>query len=55
MYCLMCAQACEAAAYLEKLPNRMRKLAERHNARKQKSKGDTAPFAWVFDRPVEVL
>ncbi|WIA20090.1 hypothetical protein OEZ85_005949 [Tetradesmus obliquus] len=48
-------EACEAAAYLEKLPDRMRRLAERHNTRKQKSKGDAAPFAWVFDRPVELL
>jgi hypothetical protein len=49
------AQACEAAAYLDKLPDRMRKLAECHNARKQKNKGQTSPFAWVFDRPVELL
>jgi hypothetical protein len=49
------AQACEAAAYLEKLPDRIRKLAERSNARKQKNKGQTSPFAWVFDRPVELL
>lgn len=48
-------QACEAADYLVKMPDRIRKLAERSNARKQKNKGQTSPFAWVFDRPVELV
>lgn len=48
-------EACEAADYLVKMPDRIRKLAERSNARKQKNKGQTSPFAWVFDRPVELV
>lgn len=48
-------QACEAAGYLVKQPDRIRKLAERTNARKQKNKGAESPFAWVFDRPVELV
>lgn len=48
-------EACEAAEYLTKLPDRIRKLSERAAARKQKTKGTTANFAWVFDRPVELV
>lgn len=48
-------QACEAAEYLVKLPDRIRKLSERAAARKQKTKGATANFAWVFDKPVELV
>eukprot|EP00882_Tetradesmus_deserticola_P000899 GHRQ01000976.1.p1 GENE.GHRQ01000976.1~~GHRQ01000976.1.p1 ORF type:complete len:396 (+),score=153.60 GHRQ01000976.1:1140-2327(+) len=48
-------EACEAAEYLTKMPDRIRKLTERSMARKQKSKGQTSPFAWVFDRPVELV
>jgi acyl-[acyl-carrier-protein] desaturase len=51
----LCSQACEAAEYLTKLPDRIRKLSERAAARKQKTKGTTANFAWVFDRPVELV
>lgn len=52
---LLLSQACEAAEYLTKLPDRIRKLTERANARKAKSKGQTSPFSWVFDRPVELV
>lgn len=52
---LLVPQACEAAEYLVKLPDRIRKLSERAAARKQKSKGSMANFAWVFDRPVELV
>lgn len=48
-------QACEAAEYLVGLPNRVRKLTERAHARKQKHQGETSPFAWVFDRPVQLV
>lgn len=48
-------QACEAAEYLTKLPDRIRKLSERAAARKQRTKGAKANFAWVFDRPVELV
>lgn len=48
-------QACEAADYLTKLPDRIRKLNERAMARKQKQKGTQSAFAWVFDRPVELV
>lgn len=48
-------QACEAAEYLTKLPDRIRKLSERAAARKQKTKGTKANFSWVFDRPVELV
>jgi acyl-[acyl-carrier-protein] desaturase len=48
-------QACEAADYLTKLPDRIRKLNERAMARKQKQKGTQGAFAWVFDRPVELV
>lgn len=48
-------QACEAAEYLTKLPDRIRKLSERAAARKARTKGTTANFAWVFDRPVELV
>lgn len=48
-------QACEAADYLVKLPDRIRKLSERAVARKQKTKGQTAKFSWVFKEPVELV
>eukprot|EP00879_Flechtneria_rotunda_P012149 GHRR01012689.1.p1 GENE.GHRR01012689.1~~GHRR01012689.1.p1 ORF type:complete len:232 (+),score=65.15 GHRR01012689.1:1155-1850(+) len=48
-------EACEAADYLVKLPDRIRKLTERANARKQKSKGQSTPFSWVFDREVTLV
>eukprot|EP00878_Enallax_costatus_P000497 GHUV01000591.1.p1 GENE.GHUV01000591.1~~GHUV01000591.1.p1 ORF type:complete len:400 (+),score=116.39 GHUV01000591.1:200-1399(+) len=48
-------EACEAAEYLVKQPDRIRRLAERTNARKQKNKGQMGAFAWVFDRPVELV
>ncbi len=53
--CLRPPQACEAAEYLIKLPDRIRKLTERQNARKAKTKPAPAPFSWVFDRPVDLL
>lgn len=48
-------EAADAQQYLISMPNRIRKLAERSKVRKQKSKGQTSPFAWVFDRPVELV
>lgn len=48
-------EACDAAEYLTKLPDRIRKLNERAQARKQKLKGTTSNFSWVFDRPVELV
>ena len=43
-------EAAEAQEYLVKLPERIRKLAERANARKKK--GQTANFSWIFNRQV---
>lgn len=37
-----------------KLPDRIRKLTERANARKTKLKRVDQPFAWVFERPVQL-
>lgn len=48
-------EAAEAQDYLVKLPDRIRKLTERANARKQKSRGQEAAFSWVFDRPVQLV
>jgi len=48
-------QACEAADYLMKLPDRIRKLTERAQARKAKNKVQTSNFSWVFDRPVSLI
>eukprot|EP00199_Chlamydomonas_sp_CCMP681_P002230 CAMPEP_0119103992 /NCGR_PEP_ID=MMETSP1180-20130426/2318_1 /TAXON_ID=3052 ORGANISM="Chlamydomonas cf sp, Strain CCMP681" /NCGR_SAMPLE_ID=MMETSP1180 /ASSEMBLY_ACC=CAM_ASM_000741 /LENGTH=399 /DNA_ID=CAMNT_0007088635 /DNA_START=42 /DNA_END=1241 /DNA_ORIENTATION=- len=42
--------AAQAQEYLMKLPNRIRKLAERAEGRKKK--GMTANFSWIFDREV---
>jgi acyl-[acyl-carrier-protein] desaturase len=55
LHVLRVPQACDAAEYLVKLPDRIRKLSERAAARKQKTKGAMANFAWVFDRPVELV
>ncbi len=43
-------EAAEAQEYLVKLPDRIRKLAERANARKKK--GSTSTFSWIFNREV---
>jgi len=43
-------EAAEAQEYVMKLPDRIRKLAERAGARKKK--GATAKFSWVFEREV---
>ena len=43
-------EAAEAQEYLIKLPDRIRKLTERANARKKK--GVTANFSWIFNRQV---
>jgi len=43
-------EAAEAQEYLVKLPDRIRKLAERAQARKKK--GMTANFSWIFNREV---
>jgi acyl-[acyl-carrier-protein] desaturase len=43
-------EAAEAQEYVVKLPDRIRKLAERAQARKKK--GATAKFSWVFEREV---
>lgn len=48
-------QAADAQQYLISMPNRVRKLAERANVRKQRQKGSTSPFAWVFDREVQLV
>jgi acyl-[acyl-carrier-protein] desaturase len=48
-------EACEAAEYLMKLPDRIRKLTERAQARKAKSKVQTSNFSWVFDRSVSLI
>ncbi|KAI8463447.1 MAG: stearoyl-ACP-desaturase [Monoraphidium minutum] len=46
--------AAAAQEYLVKLPDRIRKLAERSNARKSKVKPVRAQFSWVFNRAVDV-
>ena len=43
-------EAAEAQEYLVKLPERIKKLAERAQARKKK--GMTASFSWIFNREV---
>lgn len=43
-------EAAEAQEYLVKLPDRIRKLAERAQARKKK--GAVANFSWIFNREV---
>jgi len=43
-------EAAEAQEYLVKLPERIKKLAERAQARKKK--GMTANFSWIFNREV---
>ncbi|KAJ9514862.1 hypothetical protein QJQ45_028593 [Haematococcus lacustris] len=43
-------EAAEAQEYLVKLPDRIRKLAERSQVRKKK--GLTANFSWIFNREV---
>lgn len=43
-------EAAEAQEYLVKLPDRIRKLAERANARKRK--GQVSAFSWIFNREV---
>jgi acyl-[acyl-carrier-protein] desaturase len=48
-------EAADAQQYLISMPNRVRKLAERAKVRKQQKKGQASPFAWVFDRPVELV
>lgn len=44
--------AAEAQEYLVKLPDRIRKLTERANARKKK--GQTSNFSWIFNREVSL-
>jgi len=49
-------EAADAQQYLIRMPDRVRKLAERATLREQKAqKGQTSPFSWVFDRPVELV
>ncbi|GIL44757.1 hypothetical protein Vafri_2264 [Volvox africanus] len=45
-------EAARAQEYLVKLPDRIRKLAEKAAARKAKAKVVHSPFSWVFDREV---
>ncbi|GLI64991.1 hypothetical protein VaNZ11_008416 [Volvox africanus] len=45
-------EAAHAQEYLVKLPDRIRKLAEKAAARKAKAKVVHSPFSWVFDREV---
>lgn len=47
-------QAAEAQEYVIKLPDRIRRLTERTNARKSKTKV-SAPFSWIFNREVALL
>lgn len=44
--------AAAAQEYVMKLPNRIRKLAEKAQARKAKAKVVHSPFSWVFNREV---
>jgi hypothetical protein len=46
--------AAEAQEYLVKLPDRIRKLAERTAARRTKAKPLEASFSWIFDRPLTI-
>ncbi|KAG2491318.1 hypothetical protein HYH03_010324 [Edaphochlamys debaryana] len=45
-------EAAAAQEYVIKLPNRIRKLAEKAQARKGKAKVHNQAFSWVFDREV---
>ncbi|PNH12045.1 Acyl-[acyl-carrier-protein] desaturase, chloroplastic [Tetrabaena socialis] len=47
-------EAAAAQEYVVKLPDRIRKLAERASARKAKTKVVHSPFSWIFDRKVEL-
>ncbi|KAI8471713.1 MAG: plastid acyl-ACP desaturase [Monoraphidium minutum] len=47
-------EAAEAQEYLVKLPNRIRKLAERSNARKAKATPPRAQFSWIFNRELQL-
>jgi len=47
-------EAAEAQEYLVKLPDRIRKLTERANARR-KAQRPRVGFSWVFNRQVELL
>lgn len=42
--------AAESQEYVMKLPERIRKLAERASARKAKAKKVDVQFSWIFDR-----
>ena len=46
--------AAEAQDYLVRMPDRVRKLAERAAARKAKGKSVQAQFSWIFNREVPV-
>jgi acyl-[acyl-carrier-protein] desaturase len=47
-------EAAEAQEYLARLPDRIRKLAERSAARKGKAKPVRVQFSWVFNRQLDV-
>jgi acyl-[acyl-carrier-protein] desaturase len=53
---LVGGDAAEAQEYLAKLPDRIRKLAERSAARKGKAKAKPVrvQFSWVFNRELEI-
>ena len=46
--------AAAAQEYLVRMPDRVRKLAERANARRSKAKPAAVQFSWIFDRPMMV-
>lgn len=48
------ADAEEAQQYLCKLPDRIRKLAERSEARKSKQKKKPVPFSWIYGRELTI-
>lgn len=47
-------EAAEAQEYLCKLPERIRKLAERASARKAKAKKEPVAFSWIFNQELEI-
>lgn len=47
-------EAAAAQEYLLKMPDRVRKLAERANARKGKATPAAVQFSWVFNRQLSV-
>ncbi|GFR48540.1 hypothetical protein Agub_g10437 [Astrephomene gubernaculifera] len=48
-------EAAAAQEYVIKLPDRIRRLAEKTAARRAKSKAQDSPFSWVFNRDVKLV